>query len=377
MDIVKTLINRVFLVFALASSDALVSAAELNVGPNQHFERIEDALVQALPGDIIAVYPQPRHQVYEKVAVVVDKPRITIRSAAPAGLRVSLSGSNFNFLGQGSLSRAVVQFNKNADGCVLEGFEIFGAHNKSHNGAGVRINQANNITVSGCEIHDNDMGLISNGDGTLESAMNQRIEHCVIHHNGDRSDPGYSHNVYLGGASVTLTNCEIYSSLAGHNIKSRAHKIEVRDCYIHDSANRELDLVDAPETAFPDSDAVVAGNKIIKATDCPGNREVINFGQDGGNTRNGTLRLDNNVIRTPFISPVIHLSALRARVMLCQNTIENSGSQKSRQQLIEAGSSAALDAVQGDANKISASFAGPALEALKLEHTMLTNPTLP
>ena len=38
-----------------------------------------------------------------------------------------------------------------------------GAHNASHNGAGVRINQANDILVTHCEIHDNDMGVMSNG----------------------------------------------------------------------------------------------------------------------------------------------------------------------------------------------------------------------
>jgi hypothetical protein len=326
---------------------------------------------------VIVVQPKPEHQAYGKVAVSVDKPRITIRSAVPAGARVALSGRGFNFSGRGSVPRAIVQFNKNAGGGLLEGFELFGAHNESHNGAGVRINQADNVTVRDCEIHDNDMGLMSNGDGTLESAMNQRIEHCAIHHNGDRSEPGYNHNLYLGGTSVTLTNCEVYASLTGHNVKSRAHKIEVRDCYIHDSANREFDLVDASETAFPDSDAVLGGNKIVKAADCPGNRAVINFGQDGGKARNGTLRLENNVIRTPFLAPVIQLSAPQARVMLNQNIIENSGSQKSRQTLIEAGASTAPDAVQGRDNKISSSFASPALVALKLEHTTFANPTPP
>ena len=104
---------------------------------------------------------------------------------------------------------------------------------------------------------------------------------------------------------------------------------------------------------------------------------MINFGQDGGLPRDGTLRLENNVIRTPFIAPVIQLSAPRARVVLNHNTIENSGNQKSRQTLIEAGAETAQDKVQGSGNTISSSFAGAGLDALKLDHTTVTAPTVP
>jgi hypothetical protein len=48
----------------------------------------------------------------------------------------------------------------------LEGFELNGAHNATHNGAAVRINQANGVTIRDCLIHHSDMGIMSNGDGT-------------------------------------------------------------------------------------------------------------------------------------------------------------------------------------------------------------------
>ena len=41
-----------------------------------------------------------------------------------------------------------------------------------------------------------------------------------------------------------MRGCEVHSSLTGHNVKSRAHRTVVEACYIHDSANREFDLVD-------------------------------------------------------------------------------------------------------------------------------------
>ena len=158
---------------------------------------------------------------------------------------VKLSGKGGDQSGRGSRPRAIFQFNDTANHCVLEGFELFGAHNASHNGSGVRINQASYVTVRNCSIHDNDMGIMSNGDGTTNAAANQRIECCVIHHNGDLGDPGYNHNLYLGGTSVTVRFCEIHSSLTGQNFKSRAHFNRIEYCYVHDSANRDFDLVDS------------------------------------------------------------------------------------------------------------------------------------
>ena len=235
------------------------------------------------PGDVILIYPREGGQPYEKTAVFVRQKDLTFRGVPAKGAKyVKISGKGFDYSGAGSTPRAIFQFNPGTDGCALEGFELSAAHNDSHNGAGVRINQANHVTVRNCSIHDNDMGIMSNGDGSLTAAVNQRIEHCEIHHNGDPADPGYNHNLYLGGTSVTLRFCEVHHSLTGHNVKSRAHHTRVEYCYIHDSANREFDLVDAADTAQPDSHAVLLGNVIVKDPQCAGNRTAIHFGQDGG-----------------------------------------------------------------------------------------------
>ena len=235
---------------------------------------------------------------------------LTFRAVPRKGDRwVAVSGKGFDYSGAGSTPRAIFQFNPGADNCALEGFELFGAHNESHNGAGVRINQANHIAVRNCSIHNNDMGVMSNGDGSLDKGLDQQFERCEIHHNGDPGQPGYNHNLYLGGASVVLRFCEVHDSLTGHNVKSRAHHTRIEFCYIHHSANRECDLVDAAETALPKSHAVLLGNIIVKDPHCKGNRAVIHFGQDGGKQHDGTLHLAFNTIVTPFLSPVVELSA--------------------------------------------------------------------
>lgn len=340
---------------ALAAS---APAATLDVGPNHAFARIEDANAQAQPGDVILVHSPADGRPYPQVAVLVRQKGLTFR-AAPAKPtdRVALSGEGFAYTGSGRTPRAIFQFEPGADDCVLEGFDLSRAHNASHNGAGVRINQANHIRIRDCIIHDNDMGIMSNGDGTPSTAVDQRIENCVIHHNGDPGEPGQNHNLYLGGTSVTLSACAVHHSLTGHNVKSRAHHTRVEYCYIHDSANREFDLVDAGDTQRPDSDAVLMGNVIVKDPKCAGNRGVIHFGQDGGRNHRGTLYLAFNTITTPFISPVVDLSAPDAKAILIGNLVTNVGPRQSGQQIAEVRKGAKLTAISGAHNWFCGDFA--------------------
>lgn len=341
---------------------APVYAATLEVGPGKTFARIEDALARAQAGDTILVHPLPGGQPYQREALNVHRPRLTFRAVPAAGQSwVKISGRGFSYSGAGSTPRAIFQFNRGADHCRVEGFELCDAHNDTHNGAGVRINQANHVTIRNCSIHDNDMGIMSNGDGTLNAGLDQRIEHCLIYRNGSTEDPGHNHNLYLGGTSVTLRFCEIHSSTTGHNVKSRAHANRIEYCYVHDSANREFDLVDAAETALPNSHTVLLGNLIVKDPQCRGNRRVIHFGQDGGREHDGTLYLAMNTIVTPFIAPVVELSAPRAKTHLVGNLVADGGIRQSRQTVANARGGARLKNVTGHGNWFSGDFAASAL----------------
>lgn len=336
------------------------AAATLAVGPGQTYGRIEQAYDQAQPGDTIVVHPQNGNEPYRGVALSVHKPRIRF-SAAPSepGQRVRISGEGFTYSGVGRVPRAIFQFNADADGGLVEGFDLSEAHNNTHNGAAVRINQANHITVRDCEIRDNDMGIMSNGDGTQKAAVNQLIERCHIHHNGAPADPGYNHNLYLGGTSVTLRFCHIHSSLTGHNFKSRAHHNRIEYCYLHSSANREFDLVDGADTTAPNSDSVLIGNVIVKAEDSTGNRTVIHYGQDGGGEHDGTLHLVHNTIVTPFIAPVVDLSAPNARASLVGNLITDGGAIQRNQVLVHVRNRADLRHITGTHNWFSHDLAPP------------------
>ena len=339
-------------------------ADTLDVGPGQTYPRIESALAAAKPGDTLLVHPGT----YDRVAALIRVPRLTIRAVpgdAPTGFR----GNGFEYSGIGSTPRAIVQFDPQAEGCTLDGFELSGARNATHNGAAVRINQADHVTVRNCTIHDCDMGIMSGGDGRGGGAADQRIEQCLIYANGAPAEPGFSHNLYLGGTSVVVSACEIHTSTAGHNLKSRAHYTRIEYCWIHDSANREIDLVDARgDTDTPGSDAVLLGNIIVKSRDCRGNRGVIHFGQDGGHDHTGTIHLVNNTIVTPYISPVLQLSAPGARARFVSNLIV--GASAGRHVLFAAlpgtnREELAIPEVSGVANFTFGSFDdGPSIGAL-------------
>ena len=347
-------------------------AAELTVGPGKQFARIEPAMAKAKAGDTILVWPLPEGKAYDRVTLYVMTPKLTIKAMPlKPGDRVPLSGKGFDYSGRGKVPRAIVQFNPGADGCVLEGFLLAGAHNNSHNGAGVRINKANDITIRRCEISGNDMGVMSSGDGTFKTAADQLIEGCLIHSNGDPTEPGQNHNLYLGGMSATLCGCEVHSSLTGHNIKSRAHLTKVLWCYVHDSANRELDLVDAQgDTTYAHSDALIVGNIIVKSPRCQ-NHGVINFGQDGRHEHDGTIYLINNTILTPFITPVLTLSAAKGGAVIQNNIFWDASSGQHGQKLVDAKGD---QTVSGQCNWLSAGFSGPATDALKLQKTFLAKP---
>ena len=272
-------------------------AALLQVGTGLAFVRIEDAIATARPGDTIEVSAGS----YPKTAVRVTVPNLTLQGIG----RVVLDGKGFEYAGVGIVPRAVVQIE--ADGCTVRGFEIVGAHNASHNGAAIRIVAARNATVSACDLHGNDMGVMSNGvAGDAHAAEGQLFERCHIHHNGDPGEPGQNHNLYLGGTDATLRFCEIDHALTGHDLKSRTHLLRLEHCWLHDAANREIDVVNGWDSERPGSDATLVGCVVQKGTEETGNRNVIHFGHERGK-RLGTLILDHCTVESPFSTPVILL----------------------------------------------------------------------
>lgn len=304
-----------------------VQKRTLQVGPGKEFARIEDAYEAAKPNDTIEVYPLPNNEPYRQVALLVRKPGLDFLGMGTEGAKVCIDGGGFDYSGDGQVPRAIFQFDPEGGAASLKNLKLINAHNSSHNGAGIRINAASGINVEHCEISGCDMGIMSNG--MKGEALNQDIFFSSIHDNGSLAEQGYGHNLYLGGESVHIIGCEIYRSTSGHNLKSRARHTMIESSYIHDSANRELDIVDDGElTSEPGANAVVIGCIIVKAMDCPGNYGVIHFGQDIGGSRNGTLYVINCNIATPFFTPVVTLNSPGANVVFGNCIFYNFGSEE-------------------------------------------------
>ena len=294
------------------------AATVLEVGPGHAFARIEDAVKAAKPRDVVRVFPDPNN--YPKTAVMVKVPLIIV-AVSKDGVKVD--GSGFDYSGVGSIPRAIFQFEPGSEDSKLIGFDLSGAHNASFNGAGVRIQGASRITVDNCRIHGNDMGIMSNGsDKDPEAGRGQAILYSEIFSNGSEKQPGYNHNLYLGGNSVTLFRCNIHHSLTGHNVKSRARFVGVQGCYSGDCANGELGLPESADTDRKNSNAVIISSRIVKDPNCSGNRGVIHFGQEKGN-RTGGLFLLNTVVVTPFGSPVVQVTSKQCPLVLTFSTFIN------------------------------------------------------
>jgi hypothetical protein len=348
-------------VAAVVTLPSAAPAETLDVGPGKPFARIEEAAKKAVPDDVIQIHPLPDGKPYTQVVLLVRTPRLTFRGVkVPDGRRVCLDGEGFDYSGRGSVPRAILQLDPGADGCVVEGLELRNARNAEANGAGVRVNQANDVTVRDCDLHHNDMGMMSNGDVAKQTCRNLRVESSLLHHNGSALRAGYNHNLYLGGTSVILRACEVFASTTGHNVKSRAHYNRIEACYVHDSANREFDLVDAAgNTDVPGSHAVLLGNVIVKASPCAGNRAVIHFGQDGGKDHQGTIHLVHNTIVTPYLAPVLELSAPGAGAALFNNLVGDAGSGQKGQVLVSARAGAMPERATGAGNVLMGAFGIP------------------
>lgn len=330
----------------------LAALSTLTVGDGQTYSRIEEAVATATAGETIEVFAKQAG--YGKTAVRISIPGLHIVGISSGRKRIVLDGAGFDYSGSGSVPRAIFQIDPSADGVTIENFDMSGAHNASFNGAGVRINQASRATIRNCDIHANDMGIMSSGvEGNITAASDQFVDRCVIHENGAFGDPGYNHNLYLGGTSATVQFCDIYGALTGHNLKSRAHFNLIQYCYIHGASNREVDLVESWDTTRPDSNAVLIGNVVVKDPNSMGNRTTIHFGQESG-LRIGTIFLIDNTIVTPFASPVLALSTPKGAARFFDDVVFNN--QQNAPSLVGVSNGATLSTVAGRNNWIDPAY---------------------
>jgi hypothetical protein len=282
-------------------------ATTYQVGPTRTYQTV-GSLPSLSPGDIVEIDPATYNEVKRWTSPGTAANPIIIRGVGAS--RPVFDATGLNVSGVLPNPRAVFQIE--ADYITIANLEFKHATN-GDNGGGIRVTFANNITVTNCKITLCDMGFMSDDDSNLV------IEASEIASNGTALYDGYSHNFYLGGNNTTLRFCYIHDSQNGQNFKTRGHYTELLYNYIADSQDGEVGLVDATETAAPNSHAVMIGNVVISKPRLSGynSGRFVQFGQDSGGQHNGTLFAFNNTFiagdaRIQFLSANTSNSTIRA-----------------------------------------------------------------
>jgi hypothetical protein len=246
------------------------------------------ALPALKPGDTVAIYPGVYRAMRRwRESGTAERP---IRLIGVGAERPVLDGTGLNVHGAGSVPRALFQIE--GDHYLIENLEFRNARNSSFNGAGIRLVGARNTVIRHCKITRCDMGIMSNDNDLLH------IEACEIAFNGNPEKfNGYAHNLYLEGDRTTVRGCYIHDAIAGLNFKSRGRYVELLYNYIARSNEGEISLVDSDKTRAEQSHVVMIGNIVLSKPDRTGNNgKFIDFGQDMGGTRRGTLYLFHNTL---------------------------------------------------------------------------------
>ncbi len=168
-----------------------------------------------------------------------------------------------------------------------------------NNAAAIYVEKGEHITIRGCKLNDSGNGLF-----VAASSREVLIESNDIHDNGNVGSI-YEHNSYTAAAGITF-QFNHYGPLRegclGNNLKDRSAGTVIRYNWI-ESGNRQLDLVDAEDSAALRQDpryrsTFVYGNILIEP-DGAGNSQIVHYGGDSGDTpnyRQGTLYFHHNTI---------------------------------------------------------------------------------
>jgi len=171
------------------------------------------------------------------------------------------------------------------------------------NAACIHVERGENVTIRDCELQDCGNGLfVSSSDSHVSRRI--LVEGNYIHDNGIDGSI-YHHNNYTAALGITFQHNRfgpLRPGCLGNNLKDRSGGLTIRYNWI-EGANRQLDLVDAEDSALIRSDPRYAathvyGNVLIE-TEGSGNRQVTHYGGDSGSTdhyRKGTLHFYNNTV---------------------------------------------------------------------------------
>ncbi|MHB8419749.1 MAG: choice-of-anchor Q domain-containing protein [Myxococcales bacterium] len=196
----------------LALLAARAEAATLQVGPGQTYATPCAAVAAASAGDEIDVDAAGD---YTGDCCSWSTDALTLR-----GVNGLAKIDNTGLATTVADQKGIFTIEPPAHSVTIEGFELAGASVSAaagNNGAAIR-HQVENLTVSGCYLHDNQDGIL--GAPPVNGTGDVLIEFSEFARNG--AGDGYSHNMYLNQyATVTVQYCYSHEAKVGHLLKSR------------------------------------------------------------------------------------------------------------------------------------------------------------
>lgn len=248
-----------------------VQSTLLRVGSARQLTRPSDAARLARDGDIVEIDAG----IYDGDAAVWRQHNLTIRGI---GGRAHLRASGAYAEGKGIW---VIK----GDHATIESVEFSGAAVPDRNGAGIRLEGAG-LTLRDCYFHHNENGILAGANPKSDIL----IEHSEFAYNG--FGDGYSHNIYVGGRSLTVRFSYLHHANVGHNLKSRALRNQITYNRIMDETGGNSSYaIDLPDGGL----AYVIGN-VIQQGPATQNPTIVAFGAEGYKHAVNELYFVNNTV---------------------------------------------------------------------------------
>lgn len=157
------------------------------------------------------------------------------------------------------------------------------------NGAGIRLEQGD-LDISQSLFRDSEQGILTGPDtqGTI------RIDRSTFSGLG-RNDGGPSHSIYVGDyGHVIITRSRFERGTGGHYVKSRAARIDIRDCTFDDTLGEATNyMIDLPAGAT----GVIAGNFFVQGENKENYSAFIAVAAEGQDHSSAGLSISGNTAR--------------------------------------------------------------------------------
>jgi hypothetical protein len=278
---------------------AAPAAPVMRVGPTRAVKSLAAAARQARSGDVIEV------DAGDYVGDVAAWPQHDLTLRAVGG-RVRVVGAGAHVQGKGL-------FVTTGRRQRIEGFDFTGAAVPDRNGAGIRL-EAGSLTLVDCTFLDNENGLLSANDGSIELDIVDCDFGPIL------PGEGRTHNLYVGAIRrLAVSGSWFHHGLHGHLLKSRAALNHI----LYNRLTDEIGGRASYELEFANGGVAVVMGNLISQSSTTENPHVISFGAEGATWEKQALYLVNNTLvdQRPSGGIWLRVSPRQAEVVLANNLL--------------------------------------------------------